>query len=208
MSKKKMRSPSEWQVVARHFFPENEAGKHTFLLLHFLHHLDILDAVPVIVENRLRFQLLSSCPAQFQILLFLVDAQEATSQQIGSDAGGTAAGEWVKNPSPRFGRSQNDASKEGERLLRRMFALRFLPSCDGWQPPYIRHLLVFVQPFHQLVVVIMRHLLLFSCPDNELGGVSKVSARDIGRRICLSPRNDIQNLNPSCVSLFATEKIL
>lgn len=62
-------APSEWQVVTRHFFPENEAGKHTFLLLHFLHYLDILDAMPVIVENRLRFQLLSSCPAQFQILL-------------------------------------------------------------------------------------------------------------------------------------------
>ena len=97
------RAPSEWQVVARHFFPENEAGKHPFLQLHFLHYLDILDAVPVIEENRLRFQLLSSCPAQFQILLFLVYAQEATSQQIGSDAGGTAAGEWVKNPSSRFG---------------------------------------------------------------------------------------------------------
>lgn len=83
-------APSEWQVVARHFFPENEAGKHTFLQLHFLHHLDILDAVPVIEENRLRFQFLSSCPAQFQILLFLVYAQEAAAQQIGSDAGGTA----------------------------------------------------------------------------------------------------------------------
>lgn len=39
----------------------------------------------------------------------------------------------------------------------------------------------------------MRHLLLLPCPDNELGRVSKVSARDIGRRICLSPRNDIQD---------------
>lgn len=34
-----------WQVVAWHFFPENEAGKHPFLLLHFLYHLDILDAM-------------------------------------------------------------------------------------------------------------------------------------------------------------------
>lgn len=76
--------------------------------------------MPVIVENRLRFQFLSSCPAQFQILLFLVDAQEAAAQQIGSDAGGTAAGEWVKNPGSRFSGSQDDASKESERLLGRM----------------------------------------------------------------------------------------
>lgn len=36
----------------------------------------------VILEYRQRFQLLPSRPAQFQILLFLVDAQEAAPQQI------------------------------------------------------------------------------------------------------------------------------
>ena len=40
---------SEWQVVARHIFPKNETGKHPFLLLHFLHHLNILDAMPVVL---------------------------------------------------------------------------------------------------------------------------------------------------------------
>ena len=40
----------------------------------------------------------------------------------------------------------------------------------------------------------MRHFLLLSCPDNELCGVSEVSARDIGWRICLRPRDDVQNL--------------
>ena len=100
-----------------------------------------------------------------------------------------------------------DKGKEGERLLGRMLALRFFPSCDGRQAPDIRHLLVVIQPFHQLVVVIMRHLLLLSCPDNELGGVSKVSARDIRRRIRLSPRNDIQDFESQLRQLVLLRRV-
>jgi hypothetical protein len=46
-----------WQVVAWHFFPENEAGKHPFLLLHFLYHLDILDAM-LITGKENKFELM------------------------------------------------------------------------------------------------------------------------------------------------------
>ena len=40
----------------------------------------------------------------------------------------------------------------------------------------------------------MRHFLTFARPDDELSGVCKVSARNIGWWIGFRPRNDIQNL--------------
>ena len=52
---------------------------------------------------------------------------------------------------------------------------------------------VLVQQFHQVIVEVVRLLRALSCPDDELGAVGKVPARDIGRWICLSPRNDIQD---------------
>ena len=39
----------------------------------------------------------------------------------------------------------------------------------------------------------MRLLLALSCPDDELGAVGKVPARDIGRWICLRPCDDIED---------------
>ena len=35
---------------------------------------------------------------------------------------------------------------------------------------------------------------ILSCPDDELGRVSEVTARDVGRRVGLNPRHDVQYL--------------
>ena len=75
-----------------------------------------------------------------------------------------------------------------------MLALRLLPSGDGWQSPHISHLLALVERFHQLVVEVMGLLETFSCPDDKLGAVGEVTARDVGRWVGLSPCDYVEYL--------------
>ena len=40
----------------------------------------------------------------------------------------------------------------------------------------------------------MCHLLTLASPDDELRGIGEITAGDVGRRVCLSPCNHVQNL--------------
>ena len=92
-------------------------------------------------------------------LLLSLDAAEPASAQIGGNASCTAAREWVQYPVALVSTCQYDARQQGERLLRRVLAARLLPSADSRQSPHVGHLLPVVQPFHHVVVKLMRHLL-------------------------------------------------
>ena len=75
-----------------------------------------------------------------------------------------------------------------------MLAARLLPCSDGWQTPYVCHLLVAVDLLHEFIVELMWHFLALPRPNDELGGVSKETARDVCRGIGFLPCDDIQNL--------------
>ena len=92
-------------------------------------------------------------------LLLALDAAESSSAQIGGNTRRSAAREGVHHPVALVSTCQYDARQQGERLLRWMLAARLLPSADGRQSPHVGHLLPVVQPFHHVVVKLMRHLL-------------------------------------------------
>ena len=75
-----------------------------------------------------------------------------------------------------------------------MLCASLFPRSDGGQSPHIGHLLVAVDMLHQVVIIIMCHLLTLTSPDDELRGIGEITARDVGRRVSLCPCDDIQNL--------------
>ena len=137
---------------------------------------------------------LATLAADVGELLLTLDAEVATACEIGGDARSAATSEWVENPSVLVGRCENDAGEQGERLLRGVLAAGFFPRGDGGQSPHVGHLLVIVQVLHQLVVEMVWTLGAFSCPDDELGRVSKVAAGDVGRGIGFCPCDYVENL--------------
>ena len=141
-----------------------------------------------------RFQLEPATPAEVQIGLLAIDAQKTTLQQIGRYARGGTAAEGVEHPVAGPCRRHEHAGEQGEGFLRGMFAAGLFPRRDGGQAPHVGHLFPVVEKLHQVIVEIVCLLLAFAGPDEELGAVGEVPAGDIGRRIGLHPRHDVQNL--------------
>lgn len=77
-------------------------------------------------------EFLSARFAHLAKLLRLLNAGEATPAEVGGDARGGTAAEWVEYPIAFVGRGENDARQDGERLLRGMFAAGLLPPTNGW----------------------------------------------------------------------------
>ena len=178
---------SERKVDGRRFLFDASQGSEA------IEQPDVLDAGTVVGEDGQRLQFLPSSLTQIEKLPLPVYAEETPAQEVGGDARGAAPGEGVENPSPGLCRGEDDAGQQGERFLRGVLALRLLPSGDGRKSPHVGHLLALVEELHQLVVVEMRHLLLLASPDDELGGVGEVSARDVGRWIGLRPGDDVED---------------
>ena len=137
---------------------------------------------------------LATLAADVGEFLLTLDAEVATACEVGGDACGRGTGEGVEHPGVLVGRGKDDAGEQGERLLRRVLAAGLFPWGNGWQSPHVGHLLVVIQVLHQRVVEMMGAFGTLACPDDELGRISEVAAADVWRRIGLSPRHDIQNL--------------
>ncbi len=75
-----------------------------------------------------------------------------------------------------------------------MLAAGLFPRGDGGEAPHVGHLLVVVQLLHQFVVEVVGAFGRLACPDDELCGVGEVAAGDVGRRVGLGPRDDVENL--------------
>ena len=118
-------------------------------------------------------------------LLLALDAAESASAQIGGNARGAASREGVEYPVIPVRTCQDDTRQQSERFLRWVLAARLLPSSDGRQSPHVGHLFPVVQPFHHVVVELMRHLFGFPRPYHKLRGIGEESARDVHRRIRL-----------------------
>lgn len=91
------------------------------------------------------------------------------------------------------------------RFLRRVLAARLLPRRNGWQTPYIGHLMVAIQFIHQCVVVVMRHLGRPTGLDDELRGVGKVA--DISTCTVWASVSCIVTFNPSDTRTISQWKV-
>ena len=170
------------------FFADKKAWIIDFRFCNVLYLAAILGVCIEVVD------FLATPVADFRKLLFLFDAEEAATCEVGGYTRCAASCERVKHPAVLVGGGEDDARQQGERFLCGMLAAGLFPRGDGGQPPYVGHLLVVVQVFHQLVVEMMRMPGRLARPDDELRRIGEVAARDVGRRVCLCPRNDVQYL--------------
>ena len=139
------------------------------------------------------FYLLTSCLCHTTELIFALNTTESATAQVGGYASCSATAEWIEHPVALVRACQYDTRQQRERFLRWVLAARLLPSANGRQSPHVGHLLPIVQPFHHVVVKLMRHLLRFPCPYHKLSGIGEEPARDIHWRIGLLPSDDVEN---------------
>ena len=114
------------------------------------------------------FYFLAPCLRHTAKLLLALNAAESASAEVGGNARGATAAEGVEHPVALVRRGKDDAGQEGERLLRRVLATRLLPPAYGRQSPHVGHLFALVQPFHHVVVKLVRHLLRLPRPYHKL----------------------------------------
>ena len=101
-----------------------------------------------------------------KVLLFL-NPRISSATKISCDSCRTGTAKGVENPVTRGCRSKNDAGEHTQRLLCRMLSLRLFPSSDSRKSPYICHLLIAIEMFHQLVIELMWHSWQLPSPDNK-----------------------------------------
>ena len=104
-----------------------------------------------------------------EVVAALLDADEATADEIRRDAGCGTARERIEDQVALAACGENRPHDERKRLLRRMLAARLLPRRDRRHPPHVRHLPPARQPVHQVVVEIVRDLLPLPRPEKPTG---------------------------------------
>lgn len=103
-----------------------------------------------------------------------------------------AAGEGIEDEVAFVGGGEEDAFEEGDGFLGGVLAEFFLPGLGRMDFPDGFHLLAAIGFLHELVVEGVARLGVFRGPDERLGGVGEVAAREIGRRIGLNPGNVVE----------------
>ena len=102
--------------------------------------------------------------------------------------------EGIEDKLAWLGRREHDALEQLERLLRRVLPLLLLLLARSHDAPHALHLLPFVHLLHQLVVEGVARVPVTASPDDRLGGVREVAAREVGRRVDLEPGDVIEDL--------------
>ncbi len=123
---------------------------------------------------------------------FAAECVAAEAQR--GEKGGAGAGERVEDEVAFVGGGKEDAFEERDGLLRGMLAEALFPSFGRIDFPDGLHLLAAVRVLHQFVVEGVARLGVFGGPNDGFGGVGKIAARKIGRRIGLHPRDVVQEL--------------
>ena len=90
-----------------------------------------------------------------------------------------------------------------------MLAARFLPGSNSRKSPYVCHLFITVNGLHQFIIVVMRHFCHLASPYDKFSAISKITTRDIRRRVRLCPSDDIENLeSKGCKSISYRENVM
>jgi hypothetical protein len=107
-------------------------------------------------------------------------------------SGGAGAEERVEDEVALGRGGEEDALDESERLLRGMLAEFLLPRLGRRNGPDGFHLFAAGDFAHELVIEFVAGLFVARGPDDGFGGVSEVTAGEIGGRIGLDPGNVVE----------------